>query len=702
MPVGRLGIAIPIMAFILVGAILAWMHVQEQALLRQAEAEVATVRHARVDLAKGFLHLSLGAEPGSPFQVSQGLALLDQAIHSLDQDLAQHRAGREDLLESFRISNLTFRSRLAEWRAGGPNQETKEVALRMAFGELERYATELDVARSADLKHLANHLETRFSLTLGAALALLLALCGALIAALRAKAAADEVLRKSETRLRFALEGASDGIWDIQLDSGKTFLSPRAWEILGFAVDAPGELDHIPLEKVHPEDRPGLEQKLQEHMAGRMPSVEMEVRILTQAGNWIWILTRGKASARDASGNPVRLTGTFTDLTAQKHLEQQLLQSQKLEALGRLAGGVAHDFNNILTAIVGFTELSLLEAPPESRLERNLQEVRKAVERSSRLTHQLLAFARQQYTAPKRLDINDAVGDILRMLRRLIPEDIEISWTPGVAVGSVYMDPIQLDQVLTNLCVNARDSIGGGGRIAIETAAVEPGTASPHEGDLAPGSSGWIALAVSDTGCGMDAATREKIFDPFFTTKELGHGTGLGLATVYGIVHQNQGDIHVYSEPGLGTTFRIYLPRHGQALAGATPHGGSEIPQARGEVVLIVEDDPVLQQVTANLLEVLGYQVLASGSAEAALELSRATAGTIHLLLSDVVMPGMNGPDLVRRIRVERPETRCLLMSGFAASLLEGCKDEAQPFGFLQKPFTLEVLANRVRQALEE
>lgn len=382
-----------------------------------------------------------------------------------------------------------------------------------------------------------------------------------------------------------------------------------------------------------------------------------------------------------------------------KRIEAQLRQAQKMDAVGRLAGGVAHDFNNMLQVILMGADMALAEATPGSPLGQNLLEIKKAGQRSADLTRQLLAFARKQIIAPRVLDLNDTVAGILKMLGRLIGEDIGLLWKPGHDLKAVKMDPGQIDQILANLVVNARDAIAGVGKVTIETGKAEFDQAycDTHPG-FTPGQ--YVLLAVSDDGCGMDKETLANIFEPFFTTKESGKGTGLGLATVYGIVKQNNGFINVYSESGKGTTFKIYLPPHeAKAAAGGEKRESLE-PATGTETVLLVEDQEALLTLAKRLLERLGYTVLAAGSPQGAIRLVEEHAGDIHLLITDIVMPEMSGGDLCQRLNALRPGLKCLFMSGYTANVIAHRAILEEGVHFLQKPFSVEALAAKVREAL--
>jgi PAS domain S-box-containing protein len=380
-------------------------------------------------------------------------------------------------------------------------------------------------------------------------------------------------------------------------------------------------------------------------------------------------------------------------------LEAQLHQAQKMEAIGQLAGGVAHDFNNMLAVIAGHTELALEQTAPDSALYADLLEIQNAAQRSADLTRQLLAFARKQTIAPKVLDLNATIAGMLKMLKRLIGEGIDLLWKPTGDPTLVKMDPAQIDQILANLVVNARDAIAVIGKIIIETGqATFDESYCETRADCNPGS--YALLAVSDTGCGMDRAVLAKLFDPFFTTKPLGHGTGLGLATVYGIIKQNNGLIYVYSEPGEGTTFKIYLPLHTAELADVDAIRAPVIVPTGIETVLLVEDEEVLLKLSARMLEQMGYTVLAAGGPNQALQIAKEYADPIHLLLTDVIMPEMSGRDLWQRLSALRLDMKCLFMSGYTADVIahHGVLDEG--VHFLQKPFSREELATKLRKAL--
>ncbi|MDR3684436.1 MAG: ATP-binding protein [Geothrix sp.] len=379
-------------------------------------------------------------------------------------------------------------------------------------------------------------------------------------------------------------------------------------------------------------------------------------------------------------------------------LSEELKQAHKMDSVGRLAGGVAHDFNNMLGVIIGHTDIAIESLDPSHPVHANLEEISKAANRSADLTRQLLAFAHKQTIAPRVMDLNETVAGMLKMLKRLIGENIDLRWRPGRGLWPVRVDPSQIDQILANLCVNARDAISGVGHLTIETGnrVILPGTAIP--GAL-PGE--YVLLAVSDDGCGMSEEVLPQIFEPFFTTKDIGQGTGLGLATVYGIVKQNRGFIEVRSEPSRGTVFEILLPRHSGEIERARPKAPVDGVLRGKETILLVEDEPVLLELTSQMVEMQGYQVLAAHSPGEALRLSEAHPGPIHLLMTDVVMPEMNGRDLARQLMSLYPQLRCLFISGYTSDVIAHHGVLEEGLHFLQKPYTAQVLAKKVREVLD-
>lgn len=430
---------------------------------------------------------------------------------------------------------------------------------------------------------------------------------------------------------------------------------------------------------------------------------------------WLHTKVDGSPLYADISLTPIVIKGetmlhvTWRDITDHKQaemekdkLQSQLLQSQKMESIGRLAGGVAHDFNNMLSVMIGFADLAAKKISPADPIWQYMQEILKAGKRSVDLTRQLLAFARKQEISPVVLNINDSIAGMLKMLQRILGENINLIWMPGYNVKPIKMDPSQLDQILANLTVNARDAIDDNGKISIETASayfdeeyckVNPGFL---KGDFA-------VISVSDNGCGMDSETKNHLFEPFFTTKEVGKGTGLGLATVYGIVEQNKGFIRVYTEVGIGTTFHIYLPSHlsvNELAAIEVVTKGNHL-SFGNETILLVEDEPSVLFFTRQILEDLGYHVLSTDKPADAVKIAKEYEGSIDLLLSDVVMPLMNGKELAVKLNHIRPKIKHLFMSGYTANVIsqQGIMDE--DLQFILKPFGINELAQKIRSVLD-
>lgn len=429
-----------------------------------------------------------------------------------------------------------------------------------------------------------------------------------------------------------------------------------------------------------------------------------DLRLLKVDGTSLW--THMEATvARSSDGTPL-CRAVLSDITERKRFEAeqeklraQLGHSQRMESVGRLAGGVAHDFNNMLAVIIGNTELALRETGPEQPLHPYLLEVLNAARRSADVARQLLNFASRQDVHPEVLDLNESVGGTVTMLQRLIGEDIRLRWTPGPELWPVRMDPAQLDQVLVNLCINARTAIADVGEVCIETGNTTLDE-SRVQGQPGLSAGDFVRLVVSDNGSGMDEATASRIFEPFFTTQDVGKGAGLGLASVHGSITQSGGFIDVDTKPGRGTAFFIYLPRYLGAVESAVAHKVPAPLVGGHETVLLVEDEPAVLEMTTTMLERQGYRVLAAGAPEAAIRVAAEHAEPIHLLVTDVVMPGMNGRDLAAALKTLRPQLKCLFMSGFSAEVA-GQHGKPEPGKlFLQKPFSHEELLSRVREVL--
>jgi PAS domain S-box-containing protein len=431
------------------------------------------------------------------------------------------------------------------------------------------------------------------------------------------------------------------------------------------------------------------------NMAG---PVTREEHITTVDGRRTFMATKGPI--RDAQGKVIGLFGISRDITESRNMAEQLRQSQKMEAVGRLAGGIAHDFNNLMTVITGYSDLLLNQLDEKSKPRREVEEIKLAGERATALTRQLLAFSRRQVLQPKVLDLNEVVSSLENMLRRLIGEDVEFRTVLGTGLWSVKADPGQMEQVLVNLVVNARDAMPGGGKLAIETSNVfldESYSRSHLPVQIGP----YVVLAISDTGVGMDEATASQVFEPFFTTKERGKGTGLGLSTVYGIVKQSGGFIWLYSELGKGSTFKVYLPRSEDRENGLSK-AALPVEDLRGrKIILLVEDDESIRKLAVEILGQYGYTVLPAGDGEEALRIAGAHEGEIGLLLTDVIMPRMGGPELYERLRQLRPGIKVLYMSGYTddAIVHQGVLDPGT--AFLQKPYSPISLARKVKEVLD-
>ncbi|MCX7825484.1 MAG: ATP-binding protein, partial [Verrucomicrobiae bacterium] len=443
------------------------------------------------------------------------------------------------------------------------------------------------------------------------------------------------------------------------------------------------------------EDRAELLRLLRQHGVVQ----RFETQFVRKDGARIWVSMHAR-SVLDANGQIERIEGTVVDITRRKQLEEELRQSQKMEAIGRLAGGIAHDFNNMMMAILGYSEMLLEQLPKESPYHKEVEEIFQAGERAADLTRELLAFSRRQILQPKVINLNEVVLAVSKMLRRLISENIELVVQTAEDLGSIKTDPGQFGQVVMNLALNARDAMPGGGRLVIQTAncALDEAAAQQHVG-LTAGD--YVTLTVTDTGIGMDPETMAHVFEPFFTTKDRARGSGLGLSIVYGIVNQSGGHIHVQSEPGRGTTFVIYMPRVDQpAEPVSLPPPAA--PPARGtETVLLAEDEDTVRHLVSEVLRRNGYAVLIARDGAEALALAGRQKGPIHLLLTDIVMPGLDGYELADRLARVRPETKILYMSGYADHDIVR-QDAIRPgSAFLQKPFAPDVLARRIRELLD-
>jgi len=522
---------------------------------------------------------------------------------------------------------------------------------------------------------------------------------------IEARRKVEAALRESETRYRRIFETSVVGFFQSTPGGRFIIVNPAFAQMLGYASpeDLVASITDIATQYyADPEDRRHYQELLEKQ--GYVENFEFMAQ--RRDGSRIWVSNTTRAYYE--ADQIVRYEGIVINVNDRKRSEEereklktQLFQAQKLESVGRLAGGVAHDFNNMLGVILGRLELILMELPPDSPHYADMEEIQKAAKRSADLTRQLLAFARKQTIVPKVLDLNDTVEGMLKMLRRLIGEDVDLLWKPSANLWTVKMDATQVDQILANLCVNARDAISGGGYVTIETAncTLDEAYCAVNVGAV-PGE--YVLLAVSDNGGGMDSTTLENLFEPFFTTKGIGEGAGLGLATVYGIIQQNEGFIHVDSEPGEGTTFKIYLPRYEGKPCNAPSSETGESPMGHGETILLVEDDASILSLGKIMLERMGYRVLTAENPDQALVAAKAHAGAIHLLATDVVMPKMSGKELAQQIMLLYPEIRVLFMSGYTANVIAHRGILEAKVHFIQKPFSMKALALQVHRALQE
>ncbi|MBN2685811.1 MAG: response regulator [Pontiellaceae bacterium] len=505
-------------------------------------------------------------------------------------------------------------------------------------------------------------------------------------------------LAKSEARYRYLMENISDVILSFTKGGKITYISPTIESLSGWKPEQLQDQNFGNF--IHPDDQENI------CICIKNPNHESfstEIRLRHSDGRYVDVRIschRGK--------NSEETTGIISDITEIKRahrehekLQEQLLRSQKMDSIGRLAGGVAHDFNNMLAVIMGNAELMIQQIPEGNILQDDAREILRTTQRATELTKQLLAFARKQSVKPEIINLNAAVENSSKMLRRLLGENIDLAWMPGKTPMTTLIDPSQPDQILTNLCINARDAIDGAGLISIETRTIELDEqyCVNHPGESLPGK--FVILTVSDTGCGMDKRTLSNIFEPFFTTKESGKGTGLGLSTVYGIVKQNGGFITVYSEPGRGTTFNIHLPYHAEDATACKSTASHGITERGDETILLVEDEPLLLKMTHRILEDLGYRVIPAKNPTEALQAADRYDAPIDLLLTDIVMPQMDGTDLAKALAEKRPDTKHLFMSGYSdiAAARHGIIEPGSQL--LQKPFSTKVLAAKIRRILE-
>jgi len=506
----------------------------------------------------------------------------------------------------------------------------------------------------------------------------------------------EEALRESEERYRDLVENAHDIIYSHDLKGNHISINKAGEQITGYSREEALTLNLA--QTIAPESLPKAQEMLTRQLAGEKATA-YEMEIIAKDGRRIAVEAKIKLVFQD--GVPIGVQGVARDVTERKQLENQLRQAQKMESIGTLAGGIAHDFNNLMTVVTGYGELALRGLELTNPVRSKIEEIKKAGEHAASLTRQLLAFSRKQVLQPKVLDLNTVIISISKMLPRMIGEDIELRIELAASLDQVRADPGQIEQILMNLAVNARDAMPNGGLLTIETRNFHlDGNYASRHAVLQAGH--YAMLSVSDNGCGMDTETQAHIFEPFYTTKEVGKGTGLGLSMVYGIVKQSGGTIWVYSELGKGSTFKIYLPRVDEVVD-AEDSGDYSISAPRGhETILLVEDEDVVRSLSKEILEDYGYAVIAAPNGPEGLRICREFDGQIDLVITDVVMPQMSGLELAESVGVLRPDARVLYMSGFTndAVVRHGVGDDG--LCFIQKPFSPDSLALKAREVLDQ
>ncbi len=515
---------------------------------------------------------------------------------------------------------------------------------------------------------------------------------------------AQEKLQDYNFLMKEMGRAAKVGGWEFDAETGEGTWTEEIALIHEADPDAPTSKE-IGLSYYSQESRQRLVNAINNTIETKLP-YSLDLDLVTPSGLHKTVRSIGYPYLKDGKVSKIR--GSFQDITDEKaaqverqKLEHQLSQARKMESIGRLAGGVAHDFNNMLGVILGYTEMILDESRTRPAIHEALLQIKQAAERSVNLTRQLLAFARQQAVQPRTIDVNETIEKMLSMLRLLIGESLQLQWFPGEDAGSINMDPSQLDQVLVNLCVNARDAIPDAGKITVETSSVFIDETF-HSDDPAIQSGSYVLICVSDNGVGMDGDVVDQMFEPFYTTKSIGEGTGLGLASIYGIVKQNDGMIDVYSEKGRGSTFKIYLPRDEKHSVSDSGESDEDAPGGNRETILLVEDEAIIREMTCKMLSNLGYKVLTAGTPGEAVTLAADKCGDIDLLITDVIMPEMNGRVLAERLDKLRPGLKCLFMSGYTSNIINDHGIQEENLFFLQKPFTRAELARRIREALRQ
>ncbi|MEI9940600.1 MAG: PAS domain S-box protein [Pseudomonadota bacterium] len=501
---------------------------------------------------------------------------------------------------------------------------------------------------------------------------------------LTARRATEAALHESDERLRSAMNAARMGSWEWRIERDHISWSPQNYVVFGVSESTFDGSFGSYLALIHPDDRARAQQNIDACLQGASAEVSFEYRVRGDDGVLRWVESRGRAF-RDGAGKTVRMAGTSTDTTRRHELEEQLLHSQRMEATGRLAGGIAHDFNNLLTVIMSYSELGRFALEPSHPSFEALEQINVAAQRAAALTRQLLIFARKEVVDPKVIDVNHLVESVAKLLHRVVGEDVILSIDLFPGSAPVMMDPVQCEQLLMNLAVNARDAMPSGGSLSIRTSS-EATT---------------VHVSVHDTGLGMPETVQARAFEPFFTTKDAGKGTGLGLSTCLAIVRNAGGTITIESQVGRGTAFHVTLPRaKTNAIADGLEH--SSVMPRGDETVLLIEDDAVVRQLTARILRRQGYKVLVATEANEALQLAADHATRIDLFLSDVVMPGESGPSVIERLSAVRPSTKVLFVSGYPGDDISRRGVDEGSFRFLAKPYSSEQLAQRVRQVLDD
>jgi PAS domain S-box-containing protein len=508
---------------------------------------------------------------------------------------------------------------------------------------------------------------------------------------------AERARAEAEAKYRTLVEqvNAITYIAEIGINGQWYYVSPQVEAILGYTPNEWLAMASNWASVIHPDDLPPV--MAAEEASARGEPFQAEFRARRKDGREVWLNDTGVV-VQGSNAHPV-MEGIIVDVTERKLLETQLQQSRKMEAVGRLAGGIAHDFNNLLTIIMGYTDLALSRSSVPLELRTDIERIENAAGRAAALVRQLLAFSRKQVLQPKTLDLNAIVLNMDKLLRRLMDDNIEMTTSVVETLGKVKADPAQIEQVIMNLVVNARDAMPKGGRIVLETSDVELDAdyAVDHV-TVKPGP--YVMLAVSDTGVGMDAETIAHIFEPFYTTKESGRGTGLGLSTVYGIIKQSGGYIWVYSEPGKGSTFKVYLPRVEEAQEEPASRTVPSIEERGSETILLVEDEEAVRELVQSILSGRGYEVLVADSPWQAEEIAAKFSGDIHLLLTDVVMPGTSGRELATSVMARRPNIHVLYMSGYTENVVTSGGLLEEGLAFLQKPFSPAALLLKIREVL--